>query len=156
MVFFLIILHPAIFLHLLMVFHWSLSDSKSPLVSRTFQSILTNFSCAVVGMVSILRQISSSLSLFSMFLGIVPRALTIIGTIVISMLHRLFCSLARSGYFPSLSVYFTLNISFTGMVKFTSQWFFFFLLNITRSGLFAGIRWSICISKFQKILYLIF
>ena len=35
-----------------MVFHWSLSDSKSPQVSRTFLSILAILSNAVVSMVT--------------------------------------------------------------------------------------------------------
>ena len=43
-----------------MVFHWSLSDSKSPQVPRTF---LADFNNAVVWMVSIRRLISKSLSL---------------------------------------------------------------------------------------------
>ena len=34
-----------------MIFHWSLSDSKSPLVSRTLLSILANYNNAVVWMV---------------------------------------------------------------------------------------------------------
>ena len=35
-----------------MVFHWSLSDSKSPYVSRTLLSILADLNDAIVWMVS--------------------------------------------------------------------------------------------------------
>ena len=53
----------------LMVFYWSLSDSKSPQVSRTFLSILADLITAVVWMVSILPLIfnSSSISLLGSF-----------------------------------------------------------------------------------------
>ena len=46
----------------LMVFQWSLSDSKSSQVSRTFLSILTDLNNAVLWMVSIRHQISNSSS----------------------------------------------------------------------------------------------
>ena len=53
-----------------MVFHWSLSDCKSPQVSRTFLGILADFSSAVVWMVSIRSLISTSFCLISKPLGI--------------------------------------------------------------------------------------
>ena len=43
-----------------MVFHWSLSDSKSPQVSRTLLSILAVLKFAAVWMVSTLQVISKS------------------------------------------------------------------------------------------------
>ena len=54
------------FLHQLMliVFHWSLSDSKSAQVSRTLLSILTDFHNAVVWIVSIRPLIFKSFSTF--------------------------------------------------------------------------------------------
>ena len=58
-----------------MVFHWSLSDSKSLQVSRTLLSILANLNNAVVWMVSTLTLISKSSSLFTNSLVAVPRAL---------------------------------------------------------------------------------
>ena len=53
------------------VFHWSLSDSKSPYVSRTFLSILAHFCRATVRVVLILPLTSI---FFSRFLGTVPSA----------------------------------------------------------------------------------
>ena len=53
--------------HYHMVFHWSLSDSKYPQVSRTPLSILANLNNAVVRMVSIhplIFNFSSPLSKF--------------------------------------------------------------------------------------------
>ena len=49
----------------LKVFHWSLSDSKSPKSSRTFINILADHNSAVVWMVSIIPLISSFASIFS-------------------------------------------------------------------------------------------
>ena len=49
----------------LAIFHWSLNDSKSPLVSRTLLSILANLNNIVVWMVSVLPMISNSFNLFS-------------------------------------------------------------------------------------------
>ena len=51
----------------LMVSHWSLSNSKSPQVFKTFQRILPEFNTAAVWMVSILPPISCSSSLFQSF-----------------------------------------------------------------------------------------
>ena len=47
-----------------MMFHWNLSDSKSPHVSRTLLSILANLNNFVVWMVWIFPPISNSSSLF--------------------------------------------------------------------------------------------
>ena len=51
--------------HQLKIFNWSLSDSKSPQVSRTLLSILANFNSVVVWMVSTYIFISNSSSLFT-------------------------------------------------------------------------------------------
>ena len=50
-----------------MIFHWTLSDSKSPQVSRTLLSILADFNNAVAGLL-----ISKSFSIFINVLEIVP------------------------------------------------------------------------------------
>ena len=50
---------------LFVVFHWNLNDSKSPRVSRTFLSILSDLNSAVISKVSILSLISNSSRLFS-------------------------------------------------------------------------------------------
>ena len=57
-----------------MVFHWSLSDSKSPQVSRTLLSILAVLNNAVVWMVSTRLPTSKSSSPFSNPLVTVPNA----------------------------------------------------------------------------------
>ena len=55
----------------LMVFHWSLSDSKSPQVSRTLLSILAVFNNAVVGMVSTRSPTSKSSSIIIIIVVVV-------------------------------------------------------------------------------------
>ena len=54
--------------HKCFYFHWCLSNSKSPEISRTFLSFLPNFNIAVVWMVSVLPLIPYSPYLFSKFL----------------------------------------------------------------------------------------
>ena len=66
----------------LMVFHWSLSDSKSPQVSRTLLSILAVLNNVVVWMVSTRPPTSKSSSPFSNHLVTVPNAPITIGIIV--------------------------------------------------------------------------
>ena len=65
--------------HQLVVFHRSLSDSKSPWVSRTLLSILANLSNAVTCIILILILISNSSILLSKPLGTVPSAPTTVG-----------------------------------------------------------------------------
>ena len=84
-----------------MVFHWSLSDSKSPQVSRTLLSILAVFNNAVVWMVSTRSTTSKSSSLFSNPLVTVPNTPIPIGIIVTCMFHSFFNSLSRLKYFSS-------------------------------------------------------
>ena len=75
---------------MLMVFHWGLSEWKSPQVSRTLLSILAVFNNAVVWMVSTHSPTSKSSSPFNSSLVIVPKALIAIGIIVTFMFYRLF------------------------------------------------------------------
>ena len=91
----------------LMVSHWSLSDSKSPQVSRTRLRILAVLSNAVVWIVSVSPPISKSSRPFDDPLVIVPDAPIIIGTIVTFMLHIFFNSLARSRYLSFFSLSFS-------------------------------------------------
>ena len=83
---------------LLVAFHWSLGDSKSSQVSRTFHSILTNLNNDVVWMISAHLPISNSSSPLVSFRGIVPSASITVGITVTFMFHSLFSSLARSKY----------------------------------------------------------
>ena len=73
-----------------MYFHWSLSENKSPQVSRTLLSILTVFNNAVVWMVSPFPPTSKSSSPFSNPLVTVPKAPITIGIIVSCMFHSFF------------------------------------------------------------------
>ena len=68
-------------------FHRSLSDSKSPQVSRTLLSIMTVLNNVVVWMVSTRPPTSKSFSPFSSPLVTVPKAPIIIGRIVTLMFH---------------------------------------------------------------------
>ena len=107
---FIIILHLAIFLHQrkLMIFHWNLSDSKSPQVFRTLLYILANLKNTVVCMVSILPLISHSANLFSNPWGFVTRAPTVIGITVTFM-------------FPDFFKYFSI-FSFSFIFSLGSAW----------------------------------
>ena len=86
-----------------MAFHWSLSDSKSPQVSRSLLSILAVLNNAVVWMVSTRPTTSKSSSSFSKPLVTVPNAPITIGIIVTCMFHSFFNSLARSRYLSLFS-----------------------------------------------------
>ena len=117
----------------LMVFHWSLSDSKSPQVSRTLLSILAVLNNPVVWMVSTRPPTSKSSSPFSYPLVTVPKAPITIGIIVTNMFHSFFNSLARSRYlsFYSHSFSFILWSAETAkstilQVLFLFSFFFFF------------------------------
>ena len=80
-----------------MVFHRSLSDSKSPDVSRTLLSILAVLHNVVVWMVSTRPPTSKSSSPFSNLLITVPNATNTIGINFPCMFHFFFFnSLARS------------------------------------------------------------
>ena len=93
-----IILLLQIFLHqlTLVVFHWTLSDCKSPLVSRTLLSILANLNIAVFWMVSVFPLVSNSSRLSSKSFGTPPCALITISITVIFMFPSFFSSLART------------------------------------------------------------
>ena len=112
-----------------MVFHWSLSDSKSPRVSRTRLRILAVLSNAVVWIVFTRPQTSKSSRLFNNSLVIVPNAPITIGTIVIFMFHSFFNSLAMSRYlsFFSLSFRFILWSAATAKSTILQILFFFFV-----------------------------
>ena len=112
----------------LMVFHWSLSDSKSAQVFRTLHSILAILNNVVVWMVSTKA-----------------KAPITIGIIVTFMFLNFFNSRARSWYLS----FFSLSVLFCGQPEQQSPQFcnFSFLLVIIKSGLLTEIRWSVCISK---------
>ena len=137
-----------------MVFHWSLSDSKSLQVSGTLLSILAVLNNAVVWRVSTRPPTSKSSSPFSNPLVTVPNAPITIGIIVTCMFHSFFSSLARSRYLSFFSHSFSFILWSAGTEKATIlQVLFFFLLIIFKSGLLAGIRWTVCILKSHRSYY---
>ena len=136
-----------------MVFHWSLSDSKSPQVSRTRLWILAVLSDAVFWIVSTRPPTFKSSRPFNNPLVIVPNAPITIATIVTFKFHSFFNSLPRSSYFSFFSLSFRFILWFAGTAKSTIlQILLFLLLIIMRSGLLDGIRWSFCILKFHRSL----
>ena len=140
-----------------MVFHWSLSDCKSPQVSRTLLSILAVLSNAAVWTVSTHPPTSKSSSPFSNPLVTVPNAPITIGIIVTCIFDSFF-------QFPSkvevLILLFTF-FQFYSVVRQDSKVDYFasslfFLLIIMRSRLLAGIRWSVCMLKSHRSLCVAF
>ena len=125
-----------------MVFHWSLSDSKSPQVSRTLLSILAVLNNAVVWMVSTGPPTSKSSSPFSNLLVTVPNAPITTGIIVTCMFQIFSVPWQGRGIYPSFHILSVLSCGLPGQ-----QSRCFFLLIIIKSGLLAGIRWSVCILK---------
>ena len=123
-----------------MVFHWSLSDSTSPQVSRTRLRILAVLSNAVVLIVSTRPPTSKSFRTFNNPLVIVPKAAITIVTIVTFMFHSFFNSLARSRYLSFFSHFFSFILWSTGTAKSTILQVLFFLFIIIGSGLLVRIR----------------
>ena len=109
----------------LMVFHWSLSDSKSPQVSWTRLRILAVLSNAVICKVSTRPPTSKSSRPFNNSLVIVPNAPITIGTIVTFMFHSFFNSLARSSYLSFFSLSFRFILWSAGTAKSTILQIFF-------------------------------
>ena len=111
----------------LMVFHWSLSDSQSPQVSRTLLSIVADLNNAVVWIVSTRPVISKSSSPFTNPLVTVLRVPVTIGIIVTFMFHSFFNSLSWSRYLSFFSLSFNFTRWSAGAAKSTIlQVFFFF------------------------------
>ena len=137
-----------------MVFHWSLSDSKSPQVSTTRLRILAVLSNAVIKKVSTRLPTSMSSRPFNNPLVIVPNAPITTGKIVTFMFHSFFNSLARSRYLSFFSPSFRFILWSAGTAKSTILQILFFLLIIIRYGLLAGIRWSVCMLKSHRSLLL--
>ena len=98
-----------------MVFHMSLSDSKSPQASWTHLSILAYLNNAVVWMVSVCPLISKSSSPLTKHSGTFPSIPIKIGITVIFIFHSYFSHLGRSKYSSRFSLFliFTLWSSWT-------------------------------------------
>ena len=135
-----------------MVFHWSLSDSKSPQVSRTLLSIVAVLNNAVVWMVSTRPPTSKSSSPVSNPLVPVPNAPITNGIIVTCMFHSFFHFLARSRSLSFFSRSFSFILWSAGTAKSTILQVLFFLSIIIKSDLLGEIRWSVCMSKSHRSL----
>ena len=111
-----------------MVFHWSLSDSKSLQVSRTFSSILADLNNAVVWIVSTRPPISKSSNPFISPLVTVQRTPITIGINVTFRFHSFFNSRERSRclFFFSLSFNFTLWSAGTAKSKILQVLFYYY------------------------------
>ncbi len=120
------------------VFHRSLSDSKSPHVSRTPLSILAVLNNAVVWMVSTRPPTSKSSSLFNNPLDTAPNAPITICIIVTGMFQSFFNSLARSRYLSFFSHSFGFILWSAGRAKSTIlqilPFFFFHYYKVWSSG----------------------
>ena len=110
-----------------MLFLWSLSDSKSPQVSRTRLRILAVLSNSVVWIVSTRPPNFKSSRPFNNPLVIVPKAPITIGTIVTFMFHRFFNTLARSRYLSFFSHSFRFILWSAGRAKSTILQILFFV-----------------------------
>ena len=133
-----------------MVFHWSLSESKSLQVSKNLLTIVAVLNNSVVWMVSIRPPTTKSSSLFNSPLVTVPKAPITIDIIVTFMFHGFFNSLARSRYLSFFSHSFSFILWSARIAKSTILQILFFSIIIIRSGLLAGIRWSVCMSKSHR------
>ena len=132
-----------------MVSHWSLSDIKSPQVSRALRSILANLNYAVVWMVSTHPVISKSSCSCTNPLVTVPRAPITIDIIITFMFHSFFYSLARSRYLSLFSHSFNFTLCSAGTAKSTIlQVLFFLLLIIISSGHLQGFCVSHSLDRF--------
>ena len=112
------------------VFHCSLSDSKSPQVSRNLFSILPVLNNVVVWIVSARPLIPKSSSPLNNHLVTVPRALITICIIVTFMFHNFLNFLARSKYLSFFSLSFNFILWSLGTRKSTILQVLFFLLII--------------------------
>ena len=112
-----------------MVFHWSLSDCKSPQLFKTLLNILAVLNNVVVWMVSTRLPTSKSSSPFSNLLVTVPNVPITIGIIVTCMFNSFFFNfLVRSRYlsFFSQSFSFILWSVFLLLLLFRFQIYFHF------------------------------
>ena len=106
--------------------HRSLSDSKSPRVSRDPLRIQANLSNAVVWMFSTCPQISKSSSPFTISLGFVPRAPIKTGITVTFLFYSFFSYLAGSKYLSLFSPSFIFTLWSSPFGRFFS----YFLLSL--------------------------
>ena len=131
-----------------MVFHWSLSDSKSPQVSRTLLNIMADLNNAVVWTVSTRPVILKSL--YQSF-GDYTKSTNYNWYNCHFRVPQFFHSLTRSRYLSFFSYSFSFIQWSAITAKTTILQVLSFLLIIIRSGLMAEIRWSVCVSKSRGV-----
>ena len=129
-----------------MVCHWSLSDRKSPQISRTLLGILADFNNAVVWMVTNSPLISNSSCPGINLLVTVPKALIIIAITVTFMFHGFF-SIPKQGSGTYLSFRFLSTFFMVSQFSFFSS----LLLGLVILLLFARIQ-STKISRTRAII----
>ena len=135
-----------------MVFHWSLSDSKYPQISRTLFSILGVLNNVRVWMVSTRPLTSKCSSPFSNPVVTLPKAPYTIDKIVTFMFYSFFQFPCKVEVLIILFTFFQFysvvnresKVIIFAISLFFSFFFFFFCLIIIRFGLLAEIRWSVC------------
>ena len=112
---------------------------------------------SVVWIVSIRPPISNSSSPLTKPLGTVPSMPIIISITVPLIFHSLFFLVFRQDPSSCLSFHF-LWFALYGLLGQQNPPYskFSFFLIITRSGFLTGIRWFVCISKCQRILWVLF
>ena len=111
-----------------MVFHWNLSDNKSPQVSRTLLNILAVLNNAVVWMVSTRPLTYKSSSPFNNPLVTVPKAPITIGIIVTCMFHSFSIPEQDRGIYPSFHILSVLFYDQSGQQSRQFCKFYFFFL----------------------------
>ena len=140
-----------------LVFHISvsssLSDNKSPQVTRTLLSILAVLKNTVVWIVSTRSPTSKSPSPFNNPLVIISKAPIIIGIIVTFMFHSFFQFLCKVEVLILLFTFFHFYSVVSRDSKVDNFASSFIIIIIIRSGLLAEIRWSVSMSKSQRSLY---
>ena len=125
-----------------MVFHWSLSDSKSPQITRTLLSILAPLNNAVVWIVSPRSPTSKTPKPFNNPLVTIPKGPIIIGIIVTFMFHSFFQFPSKVEVLILLFTFFQFYSEVSRGSKvdnFASSFFFI------RYGLLVEIRWIVII-----------
>ena len=135
-----------------MVSHWSLSDSKSPQVSRTLLSILADFNNAVIWMVSTRPPISESFSPWNNHLVTVPRAPITFGITATFMFNSFFQFPSKLQVLILLFAFFLFYSVANRDSKVHNSASYLFFCWILLSGLLAEMRWSVWISKSHRSL----
>ena len=138
-----------------MVFHWSLSDSKSPQLFRTLLHVLTDPNNAVVRMVSTGPLISKSSTPCTNPLMTVPSAPITIGITATVKFHSFFQFLSKVQVLISLFAFLQYYSMVCRDTKVHNSTSCIFLLTITSSGHLAKIRSSVCKSKSLRSLRLV-